>query len=319
MHTLHPNLRSFLFLGLLSITSLAYAQFELSLEPFCDDPYSVFKNYNLPEVIKKSDVKSLGLKSVIRYDMSFDSKGEVYVQTYYKTEFDSAARITSHTFIDSNWIEPIKSWNLGFYFSKVHYTQEKVDSIQVLSLSGCRHMFRGNSIYQSTCYPLKEDVENYAEYTKRKFDKRTEKHRPYTAHWESASYLVSLANMDLMNSPSLGYDYMDFTKSDTIWSLPKPHRIGHTTILNEQNLFVREVFRLTIPEFIHMWESAPRIDYIYDLQGRLIRKRYINFENRYRGNEEFYFYNDDGLISSIWKLSEGRLELKSKFLFEKGN
>jgi hypothetical protein len=169
----------------------------------------------------------------------------------------------------------------------------------------------------STCYPNKEDVEQISKYSNRRFDKITEQYRPYTADWPASNYLVRLAYLDLMKARNLGYDSINFTNCDTIWGVPTAHAPIPTRILNSQDFLVREIHRITPPEYVSEWNSAPKIDYIYDLHGKLIRKRYINYENSYRGREEFYFYNDDGLISSIWKLSEGRLELESKFLFEK--
>ncbi len=311
------RMKPLLIFTLLFITNIAQAQFDINFYLTCNDPYIVFSNANLPEVIDQTKVKALGIKSVTRYGMSFDPEGVAYVKVYYNTDFNKAGQITSHQLTDSTWIESKKSWNLMLFYHEVFYSQENVDSIHTLSLSACRHLFKENAIYHSTCYPNSPDVESYREFTNRKFDKKTEKYRPYTAHWESADYLVKLANMDLFNSPSLGYDSINFTNCDTIWGLPKAHGPTPTWILNSRDLLVREIQRITLPEYISGWKSAPRIDYIYDLQGELTRKRYINFENSYSGRDEFYFYNDDGLISSTWILSEGRLELESKFLYEK--
>ena len=305
----------------LQYKSIAQTYVKLSSE--CDYTYSTFDNEYYPYFVDKNCVTQHGIQSIFSIGFSSNSENKSSIEYFTKTIVDSIYNLKCHSSIEYWWKG--KSWYTkdrwkiymtvsNFYIS----SNDKIDSITHLNLDNNPKSIRGNYISKEVQRgdSLVWDESYFYGVNNKRFDNIISTFDEKTLQDSLLSDLKFKSFHDTLGYRNLEFAPINFDDSDTISTLLRQPWCGNdpgtyvpTYIINGEGQILRKIGSV-IPGLTN------HSDFYYDDEKRL--KKVIHF---YEGEiaSTFYFYDNDGLISSIWEGGENGIELKASFYFQKKN
>lgn len=309
------RLRIILFF-LTILPTFSSAQFEFHSWSDHIDPYSIFNSKYLPEVISPDTVVKLGIESmqIIKYIQTETRKH--LIEKYVNTEFDQLGRIISHYSIDSIWESQSwlfkNRWKVVLAQTWMCYSEtNSVDSICVSILDNYPKRIKENFIDQYTFNIDSVIHETWIEVSNREFERQLVKY--VTLPTEPIKYesLIQEVRRDTIGFASMKFVQTNFHQSDTIHGIVK-HLYTEPTLIFNPNGTLQRKFPVP-PHFQAYSNRCWFTDYYYNDKEQLIKKEWVGYENP---KSEYYFFNENGLISSIWIEKNNEFLLNTVFLYQ---
>lgn len=309
-----------IFFFLTSLPIIVNGQFEIRLVPSCGDPYSIFENEAsyLPKVTTFERSRNLGITQIRQVTFVKNSEESFRTLRFTITEINDSGAIKSFYSIDSLWQNKSwffkNSWKIFLSKSTIMYSENgSIDTMITSFLDNYPRRLKDNFITHTCCNSNTID-ETWIELSNRQFEEELSNYIYLPLEDIQYGQILNLVKDDTIAFSKSSFRQASFSQSDTIHGKVEHAWTKPTRIFDLNGKLLRE-FPVP-PAFQAHFNRHYYIDYIYNEKGQLVKKEWVGYEFYL---SEYFFFDENGLISSIWVEDKDNLTLKTAFFFNKNS
>ena len=195
--------------------------------------------------------------------------------------------------------------------SIITYNQNRsIDTMASTHLDNYPRRLKDNWIWRVNCNP-DTIVETWVELSNKGFDEELNNYILHPVEKIQYNEALNLAKLDTIGFSKALLNQPSFHQTDTIHGKVN-HSLTEPTLIFDPNGKLLREFPVP-PDFQPHIYQFRFIDYIYNDNGQLAKKEWVGYEFF---KSEYFFFNKNGLISSIWVEDKDSFTLKKVFIYK---
>tara|TARA_R110002050_G_C8809869_1_gene503551 strand:+ start:19 stop:966 length:948 start_codon:yes stop_codon:yes gene_type:complete len=309
-----------IFFILTSLPIVVNGQFEIRLFPTCGDPYSIFENQTsyLPKVTSFERSRNLGITQISQVTFIKDSEESFRTERFTSIEFNDSGAIKNFYSMDSLWQNRSwfskNRWKIILTKSTIVYSENgSIDTMTISILDNYPRRLKDNWLNHTYCNSDTRD-ETWVELSNRQFDEELSNYIYLPLENIQHGQILNLVKNDTIAFSRSSLHQASFRQSDTIHGKVEHAWTKPTLIFDLNGKLLRE-FPVP-PDFQAHFNRHYYIDYIYNENGQLIKKEWVGYEFY---KSEYFYFDENGLISSIWVEDKDNFTLKTAYIYKQKN